>query len=433
MTDTKILVPDTNVLIHCKILNEVEIHSEIDSVITQVVVPLAIVDELDKLKNSPINRIARRASRLIQLLEAAAFDAFEVRPGIPLVVAPDAPDRDRIAWVDDEVISRCLELSDGGHVRVVLLSNDLGMRVRAHHRFRDLPALEVVKPPESMCVRERDPQEEEIAQLRAELENRSKAGVEAIVNFDGKPFMQAPPFRLVKHPGVDELVRRRIASAPAWKPPAVKSAPLIAAATFAGPSEGQIRAYARDREQWDADYRSWIVHRIERIELGEAAVWLRKLQVVNVGGATAEDVEMRLTLPSDSGLSFVICTSIGVDGVAHEPMPPNPPRSLYEPKLGSIASIDYSNLDYDTPRWTISGREAVYHFDQLRPHARPYLFEEHLCVIPENGTEPITKGFPIQWELLASRPDYKNAGTLHVKPRMKPELYVGTEGEGPNS
>jgi hypothetical protein len=136
-----IAVIDTNVLLHHKPLTEIgwaKITGNEKAV--RIVVPLAVVDELDAKKAARSEDLARRARTRARLLDGYLDKGGEVRPGVSVEIVAYA-DLDLDAYrqpparVDVEVIDVCQALrtySAGG--QVVLVTGDRGMKVRAKER-----------------------------------------------------------------------------------------------------------------------------------------------------------------------------------------------------------------------------------------------------------------------------------------------------------
>lgn len=131
-----VAVPDTNVFLdHAKpidalpwpeiIGNETEVH---------FVIPLLVVDELDKLKrhnNKALRRAARNSLRWLESL-ASGND----RPSSPLEAATieilaDSPRHSRLEDPDYEILDRAALLERLTPLPVYVVTQDLGMRVRA--------------------------------------------------------------------------------------------------------------------------------------------------------------------------------------------------------------------------------------------------------------------------------------------------------------
>jgi hypothetical protein len=149
-TTTSIAVLDTNVLLHCKPLTDIDWCGLLGAQNVRLVVPLRVIDELDAKKaarSTPLRtRAATRVRHLARLLVAEATN--DVRPGVAidavglfefdpaLVRQPSVPP-------DVEILDTCEALAAyAGANPVNLATADLGMRLRAQARgvsYREIP------------------------------------------------------------------------------------------------------------------------------------------------------------------------------------------------------------------------------------------------------------------------------------------------------
>jgi hypothetical protein len=152
-----IVVPDTNVLLHVTAyFDEVDWPTAlaIDESV-HLVIPMIVVDQLDKLKRStqPIRSKARQtAGRLEALLgkqdrvllgrtETPGPIAFPGQPETTLQVLVDPLDHTRLADSDSEIVDRAIYMRDLTHLPVYIATWDNLMRFRARGA-----GIETVKP-----------------------------------------------------------------------------------------------------------------------------------------------------------------------------------------------------------------------------------------------------------------------------------------------
>ncbi|MGL5051082.1 MAG: PIN domain-containing protein, partial [Fusobacteriaceae bacterium] len=129
----KIYVLDTNILIH-------DPHSIYNFTGNDVVLPIYVVEEIDKLKRNPVTAIqARMASRVIDdirkegslakgiKLKGDIFFRVEIQNDISLL--PEVLKRD---VVDNNIISVTLGLQkENPKNKVVIITKDINMRIKA--------------------------------------------------------------------------------------------------------------------------------------------------------------------------------------------------------------------------------------------------------------------------------------------------------------
>jgi rRNA-processing protein FCF1 len=153
------VVPDTSFYIHHKDkLEDVDFGPLINvwqSEVT-VLVPIVIVDELDRLKESKDNRIRWRAGYTLAVLERLFADGTRrarLRPGnvapgpdsltrseVTIELVFDSPGHVRLPDNDDEIIDRALAIEPLADRKVTLLTYDTGQSMRARNA-----GLQVVK------------------------------------------------------------------------------------------------------------------------------------------------------------------------------------------------------------------------------------------------------------------------------------------------
>ncbi|WP_329311074.1 PIN domain-containing protein [Streptomyces sp. NBC_01262] len=134
----RVLVYDTNSLMHYQPPDAIEWAKLVKASAVRLVVPLVVVDELDRKQHEGSEKMAQRARRALQELdkildgtqpgEAAPLPE---RAGVSIEFLMDEPGHRREASADDEVIERSVLLAQiiGGSVAVV--TADTGMRLRA--------------------------------------------------------------------------------------------------------------------------------------------------------------------------------------------------------------------------------------------------------------------------------------------------------------
>jgi hypothetical protein len=131
-----VAVPDTNVLVHCGTVRDIDWRAQIGGSRVRVVIPLVVVDELDELKWTARERADRTAVRKgIRVLKDALAGhppgaAALLAEGVTVAVLPDPRGHRRLPSNDEEICERAAMLRQFTSP-VVLATNDNGMHVRA--------------------------------------------------------------------------------------------------------------------------------------------------------------------------------------------------------------------------------------------------------------------------------------------------------------
>jgi rRNA-processing protein FCF1 len=137
----RICVPDTNALLHYTRFDQLPWPQRIGQVVVRLIVPLAVVDELDNKKYARREEFQQRARELLTLIdryETAAPDAYaQLRQGVTFEVLPDEPGHVRAASTDQEILERCEFLTQVTGSPVTLVTGDSGVRINARARGVD--------------------------------------------------------------------------------------------------------------------------------------------------------------------------------------------------------------------------------------------------------------------------------------------------------
>lgn len=140
------IVPDANLFAHYRRYDEIDWPTLVDAKAVHLVLPLAVLDELDALsyKSREGGHTAAGVIRAVQRLRGNAHPEtpIKVRPNVALQILMDPPRHIRQANVDDEILSRAEYLAALVNDRVVVASGDYGMQLRSQARglgFLSLP------------------------------------------------------------------------------------------------------------------------------------------------------------------------------------------------------------------------------------------------------------------------------------------------------
>ncbi|WP_327342771.1 PIN domain-containing protein [Streptomyces europaeiscabiei] len=134
----RVHVYDTNSLMHYQPPEAIDWPAVAKGRVVRLVVPLVVVDELDRKQHEGSKEMAQRARRALRALDGVldgtqpgAAASVPGRPGVSIEILLDEAGHRREAGADDEIIERSVLLAQitGGPATVV--TADTGMRLRA--------------------------------------------------------------------------------------------------------------------------------------------------------------------------------------------------------------------------------------------------------------------------------------------------------------
>ncbi|MGD8193373.1 PIN domain-containing protein [Herbiconiux sp. P18] len=136
--DESFLMLDTNVLVHGKLFTEVDWTQFTGYGSASILLPLAVIDELDKLKDSgragPSEKARATLRELHKVISGSTSpDAYVVRPSVALRLVTEPRNHHRLSRVDDEIIRQATYFNALTENRVKLVTRDRGMSVRASY------------------------------------------------------------------------------------------------------------------------------------------------------------------------------------------------------------------------------------------------------------------------------------------------------------
>lgn len=142
-----VLVPDTNVLLaHAETARDADWHGIVHQHVrhddtVRLLIPLVVIDELDKLKDSTKEKTRTRARVMLKLIHSLVGDSPENRPtvqeatsvsgGVTLEVLMESPRHVRLPRNDDELVDVVARLRDMLGPRTVMTTFDTGADFRA--------------------------------------------------------------------------------------------------------------------------------------------------------------------------------------------------------------------------------------------------------------------------------------------------------------
>ncbi|MEZ5406493.1 MAG: PIN domain-containing protein [Acidimicrobiales bacterium] len=137
---------DTNIYLHYKPLHDILWLNVLDAPSVRVIVPLAVVRELDDKKNYASGRLSRRADDRLKLLRKLLDDgrgptAIPKRRGVTIEVPLGFDDLDR-RNVDEAILTVTSMLNGRGSPGAILVTGDYSMQLRARAQGLDVKILE---------------------------------------------------------------------------------------------------------------------------------------------------------------------------------------------------------------------------------------------------------------------------------------------------
>jgi predicted ribonuclease YlaK len=136
-------VPDTNALLHYTRFDLLPWAERMQVGLVRLVVPIAVVDELDAKKYARREEFQQRARELLALIDrhvtAAPPDGYSrMSQGVTVEVLPDEAGHLRGASNDQEILGRCELLRQATGSPATLITGDCGMRTSAQARGIDV-------------------------------------------------------------------------------------------------------------------------------------------------------------------------------------------------------------------------------------------------------------------------------------------------------
>ncbi|MEU8210543.1 PIN domain-containing protein [Micromonospora sp. NPDC049044] len=133
-TDHWTVVLDTNVYIHGELFHEVEWQRLSESRRATVVMPLVVLDELDRVKDRD-QEFGRRAQSVLKALDRITegrewVAPIPLRQNVWLQLLNEPPGHQRRKGQDDEIVRQASYFAQLNDNRLVVVTRDRGMRLR---------------------------------------------------------------------------------------------------------------------------------------------------------------------------------------------------------------------------------------------------------------------------------------------------------------
>ncbi|MES9535936.1 PIN domain-containing protein [Actinomadura sp. NPDC000600] len=147
----QIVIPDCNFYVHCMPMQDVKWCDVLKVEQVRLVMPYAVLDELDKVKDMKGDR-SNRARNVLKYVDQlipdySKSDMGELRDKVTFEIFPDEPDHRRRWSMDEEIVDRGLLLQRLAGQPVLILSDDRGMRIRTQRRGLQSRGVDDLRPP----------------------------------------------------------------------------------------------------------------------------------------------------------------------------------------------------------------------------------------------------------------------------------------------
>lgn len=138
-----ICVADTNGLLHYTRFDQLPWTERLKAAPVRLVIPIAVVDELDAKKYARREEFQQRARELLALIDRYVTTSppdgyFRVQPDVTVEILPNEAGHLRAASNDQEILNRCELLYQATGNKVTLITGDSGMRISAQARAIDV-------------------------------------------------------------------------------------------------------------------------------------------------------------------------------------------------------------------------------------------------------------------------------------------------------
>jgi len=128
-----VFVPDTNLFVHCNPFDEL-IWTELSGgAPVHIVVPLVVIEELDRLKRSGVSAVRQASRESLRRLESLGMLQAQSAnlESATIEILEEEPYHLRAPTVDLEILETCSEINDASAGGVFVVTGDLSMIVRS--------------------------------------------------------------------------------------------------------------------------------------------------------------------------------------------------------------------------------------------------------------------------------------------------------------
>jgi hypothetical protein len=293
-------VLDTNIYLHYKLFTGREWKKLLECDNLTLVVPPAVIKELDEKKfTAPNKRIKRRAQKVIS--EFKEISEGKQVPGIQV----DFPDSsiEEVDWVnlhlnpsntDDRIIAATLALKEkSAGDEVLIVAADFGLELKAKNHD-----IKCVSPPEDWKRETKDSRDKEIAELRTKLQKYQNAlpDVQLLLLSTGDnlvPALKISKDGLLEGIHTDEDIEAKLEQ----ERKEVKPIGTVNTINQGFISKKEILMYNEEVREYIKKYRKYLN---DVKEIQELCLTIELSPVlINEGNSPAEDIDIFLKFPND--------------------------------------------------------------------------------------------------------------------------------------
>lgn len=425
----KFVFNDTNIYLHFRPIWEIKWLDLLNCRKVEIILPPITLKDLDKHKSThSSDRIRKRARSILQELEQRVTrGGLLLREDVELNFLTIVPTIDYFSvgldpeWPDDYLLATILSFKQEDPSRnVVLVSDDTGIRMKA----RPL-GIEILELPDTYrLLNDPDPLVEENRRLKVQIAKLTSAKPDLNLNFDTGEnrkiftYPVAPPETEKERAA---LIAREVEKV--RKEKKHRAHPLTGF-TPSHPSESEIRRYNTELEDYLIEHERYL-NVVTDWQFLRTKIFSITLEVVNNGGAPAEDIDVILFFSGDFEL-------YSQDDLPEKPTPPDPPdppmsagdmwarryphRALYDPTvLSRVADLGPSPY-YEKPNVTgpeirfTNNYEVQYHVRRLK---HGLVAELDPIYLDFSGSQNI-ESFHAEYRIIAGNIPEQIEGQIHL-------------------
>ena len=333
-------VLDTNIYLHYKLFTGRDWKTLLESDDLTLVVPPAVIDELDEKKYSaPDTRIKRRAQEVISKLneisegKSAGFQVNFLESTIENVDWKTL--RLNSSNYDDRIIAAIIALKEqNSSEEILIVTADLGMKLKAKDH-----GIKIVSPPDEWKRETKDSRDKEIAGLRNELQKFQNAvpEVQLLLSSGDKleQVLKISKAKLLEGILTDEDIEAKLEQ----ERKKVKPIGTVDTINQGFISKKEIRMYNGEVSEYIKKYRKYL-NDVKKIQELRLTIQISPV-LINKGSSPAEDIDIYLEFPND-WLKFPdyikLLKETDLLDFPKKPTRPTPPQS-FPRLLGRLAQF----------------------------------------------------------------------------------------------
>jgi len=419
---------DTNTFLHFKQFIDIDWCQLLNSNNVTLSICSTVVRELDVKKfSAPESKLRERARKTLANFEKLGLskEKILIKENLYLYYVTKEP---VINWraegldpdiADDRIIATILSQPAGDKEKIILVTNDTGLKLKARSKNIDFYSL-----PDEYLLPLKTQEEEEFVRLKSEIaELKNKLPDLSLVFFSEKGPVEFIKYVLKKVPALDtEEIKKQLSGVRQKleysKPPQEKI--LSSLGGFLIPSEEEISRYKKDLDDYIKEYAKSLKDNWEYNEIKSRRIKIQFL-LLNKGNAPAEDIDVFCHFPD----GFKLFEKNELIEKPTSPTRPTSPQTLAEKVanlsrfglnyLPTIAPRSFSmpRLDFDDGKPHIKKTKSYkvsYHVEKLK-HRLDCRFDPVFVVFPSMDS---VFSFRIKYQIIASNVPKPIEGILNV-------------------